>query len=302
MRNLSNEEISSIIHKYTVEKQACSKISKEFRLQFNDIKVILENNNITPRTHRESRKKYEYNENYFNSIDTPEQAYWLGFIYADGFITKRTNGNSVFGITLAELEPLEKLNSCMQSTKPIYMYNKRNGFKPNSLEYKLSFTSNQLVNDLEKLGCIERKTFQLKFPSFLNKKLIPHFIRGYFDGDGSVFYHILKANNTEYIQLGVTICGIESFLKDLIKHIDVQGIESCIYKDKRKQTDCYSLKLPSNIRCLQLYHYMYKDANTFLSRKKDKFENFIKDRGSTTTISNPIYGNTEYKKLCYIED
>ena len=48
---------------------------------------------------------------------------------------------------------------------------------------------------------------------------------------------------------------------------------------------------------------MYKDANNlFLSRKKNKFDDFIKDRGSTTTISNPIYGDAEYIKLCYIED
>lgn len=47
---------------------------------------------------------------------------------------------------------------------------------------------------------------------------------------------------------------------------------------------------------------MYNNAgDMYLTRKRDKFENFIKDRGSTTTISNPTY-ESEYKKLCYIED
>nr|DAU84890.1 MAG TPA: endonuclease [Caudoviricetes sp.] len=298
MRQLSLEEKSEIIKLYQ-EGIAANTLKRKFKLQFQDIKTILTEYGITPRTHRESRKSYKYNENYFEHIDTPEKAYWLGFIYADGFITKKTNGNAVFGFTLAEEEPLIKLNQCLESNKPIGKYKKVNSYKSNSIEYKTAFCSNKMVSDLEKHGCVEGKTFKLKFPN-LDKNLIPHFIRGYFDGDGSVFLHTQKANNTKYTTLGVTICGIKSFLDDLSKYI---GFENCVYKDKRKETDCYSIKLASNIRCLKFYHYLYNNANNmYLSRKKGKFDSFIKDRGSTTTISNPIYGNAEYKKLCYIED
>lgn len=298
MRQLSLEEKSEIIKSYQ-EGVAANILKKRFKLQFQDIKAILIEHGITPKTQRESRKSYKYNESYFEIIDTPEKAYWLGFIYADGFITRKTNGSAVFGLTLAEEEPLIKLNQCLESDKPIGKYKKVNGYNPNSVEYKLAFCSDKMVSDLEKHGCVERKTFKLKFPN-LDSGLISHFIRGYFDGDGSVFLHIQKANNTEYIMLGVTICGIKSFLDDLSKHI---GFENYIYKDKRKETDCYSIKLASNIGCLKLYHYLYSNANNmYLTRKKNKFDNFIKDRGSTTTISNPIYGDAEYKKLCYIED
>lgn len=298
MRQLSLEEKLEIIKLYQ-EGSAANVLRKKFKLQFQDIKTVLTEYNITPRTHKESRKSYKYNENYFENIDTSEKAYWLGFIYADGFITRKTNGSAVFGLTLAEEEPLIKLNQCLESNKPIGKYRKVNSYNSNSIEYKLAFCSNKMVSDLEKYGCVERKTFKLKFPN-LNENLISHFIRGYFDGDGSVFLHIQKANNTEYIMLGVTICGIKSFLDDLSKYI---GFENCVYKDKRKKTDCYSIKLASNIRCLKLYHYLYSNAgNMYLSRKKDKFDNFIKDRGSTTIISNPTYDSSEYIKLCYIED
>lgn len=58
----------------------------------------------------------------------------------------------------------------------------------------------------------------------------------------------------------------------------------------------------SNIRSLELYHYMYKDCDDlYLSRKKEKFENFIKDKGSTTIITNPT-SSKEYIDLCYLED
>lgn len=47
---------------------------------------------------------------------------------------------------------------------------------------------------------------------------------------------------------------------------------------------------------------MYKDCDDlYLSRKKEKFEDFIKDKGSTTIITDPT-SNKEYLKLCYLED
>lgn len=293
MRTLKEEEIKEIIKLYIDNKISINNLKRKFRLQHGDVRQLLIENGINPRTHRESRLTYLYNEDYFSEIDTEDKAYWLGFIFADGFITKRTNGNPVFGITLAEKEPLELLNKCMNSNKPIKQYKKVNSYSSKSIEYKLAFCSAKLVSDLEKQGCIERKTFKLKFPN-IKKELIPHFIRGYFDGDGSVFLHTQKVNNREYQYIGVTICGIYSFLDELTNYT---GYKSCIYKDKRKETDCWSLKLLSNIRALQFYHYIYNNAHFFLNRKRKKFEDFIKDKGSTTIIGNPTY-----KELLYIED
>lgn len=300
MRKLEQNEIDQILHLYCKEKYSISKLKTLFKLQFGDIKKILVDNGVTTRSQRESRKTYVYNEDYFSEIDTKDKAYWLGFIYADGFITKKTNGSPVFGMTLGEIEPLEKLNKYMSSNKPIGEYKKTGSYSDKSIEYKLAFCSPKLVSDLEKWGVVENKTFKLKFPEFLDLNLISHFIRGYFDGDGSVYLHIQKTKDKEYIFLGSQFSGIRTFLTDLSKYINA---ESCVYKDNRKQTDCWNIRLNSNIRSLNLYHYLYKDCgDLFLSRKREKFENFIKERGSTTTISNPIYGDSEYLNLCYLED
>lgn len=300
---LSDNDIEEIVRLYSKEKVSLTNLKKQFKISDKRIKQILEDHNIHIRSHRESRLIYEYNENYFNTIDTPEKAYWLGFIYADGFITKRTHGNHVFGITLAEKEPLEKLNKCMNSNKKIGEYIHTTGFSTGTnKEYKLAFCSPQLVSDLEKWGCVERKTFKLKFPHFLSKDLIPHFVRGFFDGDGSVFLHIQKNYGKEYVNLGITICGTEEYLKDFAKACNLP--ENIVYKDHRKQTDCWSIKLASNIRCLTMYHFMYKNAGDLcLSRKRQKFEDFIKERGSTTIIDNLNRENkADYLKLCYLED
>lgn len=88
-----------------------------------------------------------------------------------------------------------------------------------------------MVADLEKWGCIENKTFKLKFPEFLSEELVPHFIRGYFDGDGSVFIHRQKTTDTEYYNLGVQFSGIYQFLKAIQQKIE---LSKGLYKDYRK--------------------------------------------------------------------
>jgi len=100
-------------------------------------------------------RAYKFNEDYFETINTADKAYWLGFIAADGYITKRVKGKgqNVFGITLHEKEPLEKLNQCMNSNKRILEYDNSKYFNKHSdkKEYKLLFVSNKLVSDLEKM-------------------------------------------------------------------------------------------------------------------------------------------------------
>lgn len=298
------EQRKEICRLYTEERKGASGIGKIFNCCDKTIKRILTEEGITLRSHRDSKKQYEYDETYFSQINTPDKAYWLGFLYADGYITKPKQGNPVLGICLAEPEPIEKFKKALKSNLPVRSYKKVNGYSNKSIEYRIAFCSKQMVEDLEKWGCVERKTFKLKFPDFLTEDLVPHFIRGYFDGDGSVFLHITKNNGKEYIMLGSQFSGIESFLKDMFKYFDFVEEDQCVYQDKRRETDCWRIQFASNLRSLKLYHYMYKNCpqDICLSRKREKFENFIKDRGSETIITNPIYGNAEYKDLCYIED
>lgn len=298
------EQRKEICRLYTEERKGASGIGKIFDCCDKTIKRILTEEGITLRSHRDSKKQYEYDETYFSQINTSDKAYWLGFLYADGYITKPKQGNPVLGICLAEPEPIEKFKKALKSNLPVRSYKKVKGYSDKSIEYRIAFCSKQMVEDLEKWGCVERKTFKLKFPDFLTEDLVPHFIRGYFDGDGSVFLHITKNNGKEYIMLGSQFSGIESFLKDMVKHFDFIEEDQCVYQDKRKETDCWRIQLASNLRSLKLYHYMYKNCpqDICLSRKREKFENFIKDRGSETIITNPIYGDAEYKDLCYIED
>lgn len=303
MKKFSEEIIKEILQKYD-NGQSITSLNKEYHTtKVRDL--LIENNRQVPESRKGiggRKRQCTLNENYFQELDSKDKAYFLGFIYADGFITKPSHGQNILGLTLAEIEPIDKFKKYIQTNKKVGYYKKTNSYSNKSYEYKLALNSDKLVSDIEKLGVIERKTLTLTFPN-LREDLIPHFIRGYFDGDGSIFLH--KDSREEYSYneyLGINICGTKEFLIALTKHLPFLEEGQCIYKEERKETNCWNLKMASNIRSLELYHYMYKDCNDlYLSRKREKFENFIKDKGSTTIITNPT-NNKEYINLCYLED
>ena len=303
MKKFSEEIINEILQKYD-NGQSITSLNKEYHTtKVRDL--LIENNRQVPESRKGvggRKRQCTLNENYFQELDSKDKAYFLGFIYADGFITKRSQGQNILGLTLAEIEPIDKFKNYIQTDKKVGYYKKSNGYSDKSYEYKLALISDKLVSDIEKLGVVERKTLTLTFPD-IREDLIPHFIRGYFDGDGSVFLY--KDSRKEYSYneyLGINICGTKEFLVALTKHLPFLEEGQCIYKEKRRETNCWNLKMISNIRSLELYHYMYKDCDDlYLSRKREKFENFIKDKGSTTIITNPT-SNKEYLNLCYLED
>lgn len=294
---LSEDEIEEIIRLYKNEREPLYKLEKLFSLSSLTIKNLLTEHNVEIRNFREAKRMYPLNDMYFNKIDTKDKAYWLGFMFADGFITKGKNGQFIFGMSLHEKEPLELFKKYLNSNKPIGEYVTTQGFNPGSICYKLAISSKQVFDDLIKHGCVENKTFKLIFPN-INVELISHFIRGYFDGDGSVY----TSYQLDKLHLSSSICGIKSFLESILKNINfIESDKKLLYKDERKESDCHYIKFNSIYDSLQFYHYLYKDCDDlFLKRKKEKFENFILDRGSTTIITNPT--NQAFIKLCYLED
>ena len=119
-------------------------------------------------------KKYNFNEHYFDNIDCQEKAYWLGFFAADGY-NHRDKGYIEFRLHKQDIEILNKFKSCIQSNNPIGLYKET--------YCNLSLYSKHLCEKLAEYGLGQAKTYTLQLPS-LEKSLMRHFIRGYFDGDG----------------------------------------------------------------------------------------------------------------------
>lgn len=134
------------------------------------------------RSNKINSRKYAVNHNFFESIDSEQQAYWLGFIQTDGYIT--STGNKI-GIALAsrDSDHLEKFKRDVEATYPIKEY-MASGYS-NGVYSRILMTSEKMWQDLVNLGIYPNKTKNTR-PIPVDKKLEGHYVRGLMDGDGSI--------------------------------------------------------------------------------------------------------------------
>jgi len=213
-------------------------------------------------------RKYTVNINYFSKIDTIDKAYFLGLLYADGWVSNSKSRGKEFGIGLIDLKILEIFSSYLQSNHPIRPCKKKK--QHHSQGYNLSIIRDKLHDDLINLGCILKKSLILKFP---NEKQVPcellsHFIRGYFDGDGCIF---VKTYNKASVQ----IAGTEHFLKGIKFELDNVNISSNI----RKAKNIYMLYFSGTNNIKKFYNFIYiEKKNIYFERKFQKFEDLFKEQ------------------------
>lgn len=211
---------------------------------------------LTPR-----RKIYSEDVNYFENIDSEEKSYFLGFIFADGYIHKHYKSKGGYiGIHIHknDIEILEMFKKSIKSTGVIYTHG----------DYSIIRIHNKkLVSDIEKLGCVERKSLILDFP-LIDDLYLHHFMRGYFDGDGSIRY---SGGKIRKCQCGITSSHIfiEKYMNILVEKCNINKIKTY------NRDNCYCFDYSGRGNCTKIYNFLYKDATTFLKRKKDKFEEVI---------------------------
>jgi intein-encoded DNA endonuclease-like protein len=234
-----------------------------------------------------NNRKHTFNQDYFENIDNEHKAYWLGFITADGYINSR--GNTT-GITLdiKDINHLQKFLDDLdaKSTKIHLRTGRYNKDNPITNKCYINLYSRKMNNDLQKLGITTTKSNTLKPLSGIPEHLIPHFIRGYFDGDGCVFESYTKVKNRSYYEPGITFVGTYDFMTYLNTQLPI--ILPSLRKDTRV-SNSYTLYYRSKPRFLILEEYLYKNSTIYLDRKFEKCK-LIKDKiteGSETKGETP---------------
>ena len=254
-----------IIDLYFNKNKSSIEIAKIYNTNASTIIKLMKSCGYACRKNSINSKKYNINCDFFSDIKCEEQAYWLGFMFADGYVS---NDNH-FGVSLnsKDINHLEKFKSSLNSEHPINIYvsNTKYGY----IEYaRLYFRNSKMKDDLVRLGCVENKSLILKYPKCIKNSLSKHFIRGYFDGDGTIGIY----KNTIRIRL----VGTKEFLegvRDEIKYaINVEC--STISKEKRVDGNTYSLEYGGRKKVKKVLDYMYEDANLYLERKYKQYKSF----------------------------
>jgi intein-encoded DNA endonuclease-like protein len=253
---LSPEIISKIIDLYQ-SGISCPKIGKQFGFSGEYIRTLLKNNDIIARKYYEINRKHKVNECLFDHIDTQEKAYFLGLLFADGNVHSKYN-SIVIKLQQEDKPILLKLSYLIFSKELLYK---------SEDNYVLKFSSYYVKQRLIQLGCIPNKSLKISFPQ-IDNNLHSHFIRGYFDGDGSIY---------EYRNdFGINMVSTEDFCDGIFNILlKNTGIEGVISKDKtmleRGNNITSILSYAGNRRVQKILDWLYKDATIYMERKYQKY-------------------------------
>ena len=270
-RRISKEDLNKMAEMYT-DGISLQDLKQGFGYTAHYIgKALEKRTQISLRTQSEVSRKYPVNENYFETIDIPEKAYFLGLVFADGCVC----GNH-FSISLTEddVSVLKKLSCSLYGWENLGYYSgyktKTNGTTKS--KYVVRVTSAKLISDLGKHGCVERKSLVLD-PSNLNLPLdlIFPFILGYWDGDGWISIHQTRKFHT--LQFAWGVAGTKVMLDWILA---VMSKFTSINHLPRKKENIFSLVINDMAIIKEIMDLLYqRGGNVYLERKYLRYQRLL---------------------------
>lgn len=277
----SHKPIGSVVNKEDVDKitslylsgKTVEKISEETNIKIGTVNYWVRKLGIA----RPNGKVPDCNQDYFENIDSPSKAYFLGLLYADGGYLKKVSKNGRIDLSLSlELKKedsyiIEEFKKQLESSLPVKEIIKDETMISNGKEY--SFTKNncyfrigskKLISDLISWGCVENKTKELFNAPNIEKEYLRYFLLGFYDGDG-----IASVGEKAYIGF----CGTEEMMKSISLILN-QELNLRIKKPYyNKSNHIYYLQYNTNEEIEKLFNYFlrrFKDSSFNQKRRKNK--------------------------------
>lgn len=228
--------------------------------------------------------KITMNDNYFSVIETEQQAYWLGFIYADGYVSQKAPWTVI--VQLADQAHVFKLAEAVEYSGEVKIIDKGGNFEGSRPNARLVLCRKKMCQDLNRLG---RNNAIMSIPD-IPDFLIPHFLRGYFDGDGSIYFSQSSAKLADgtrkpYTYLHSQIIGTLPFLKEFESHINQHMITTSWKNSKTDYMKYLCISGGHNLR--RLHKYLYSGSTVSLDRKADKWQALYSPNSGKPLLQTP---------------
>lgn len=223
-----------------------------------------------------SRRKIEDNSIFENGLDATN-SYILGLIYSDGCLSFDSHTQKYrISISMNEKELMQQIQKIMTPYKKLYDYKHPRG---KQATYSVISTNKKDISFLRTLGMTERKSLTLSFPD-IDKIYLPHFIRGYFDGDGSIYVNTTtthyKGIIKKYYYTNVSFTtGSKKFATKLQNILMNNCIKCTLVKDSRVDNSSWYVKIYNQDNVINFYYYIYTNSKLYLERKHYKFTKMI---------------------------
>ena len=268
LRNrLTNAQQKDVIRFYEAGK-TMYEVADEIGTSYTTVFNCLKRHGVKSRRSADYRPSSFFDEHFFDNITTEEQAYFLGFMFADGCVLSDRNYSIRINLHEKDREILERFRALLRLTYPLYRFNTLN-------QYCLQVSSKHMSERLTELGCVRRKTLILKFPKWLPSELERHFIRGYFDGDGTVGIYEMKkprtGRTTTHPKVSLSITGTKLFCQGTASVLQRDlGIKLSLYQTDKGGGRIYVAGVGGPRVVLRILDYLYEGATIFLERKHAK--------------------------------
>lgn len=217
--------------------------------------------------------KVNFNRTVFDSISTESDAYFLGLLLADGYINN-SRGMVRLKLKGSDVDILEKF--CDYLEMPRDCIKGEIHSETGNLQCYIGIHSTELISRLESYNIFQAKSFKEKPYYNIKSELIPHYLRGYFDGDGCIRSNLNSIN----------VCGSKEILKFFC---DVLEKELGIVKKEcsfLQYSNMYKIEFCGN-NMMKILNYLYADSNVYLKRKYNLF-NKVREKRITVSKSGNI--------------
>lgn len=218
---------------------------------------------------RPSKQKKHFHDKTVFEKDSENKYYILGLICADGNLWNGINKRHKISISLHknDRQLLVDINKLVCKTNIVYD-------RSNSDMSELVIYDKDIYNIIKSYNINENKSLTLEFPNNIPDKYLKDFIRGYFDGDGSVITNKEKCNS-KYTKLIIQFLGTEKFLTRLTELINEKfnfGIKHVV-------------NTRTKIKCLRYYtrqareilKWLYDTDSLKLERKYIHFKDYLNE-------------------------
>lgn len=260
----NKEWLEKAIEKYGT----VNKISRELKQPKTSLYRYIKHFNLQDKIkHPAQNHLYHFNDSFFEKIDTEEKAYWLGMLMADGNISDFGRKSYTIRLLLKESDiyHVQNFADAIDLKKTIRIDKEGRG--------SIAIHSKKMFFDLIAHGIYPNKTGHEVFPS-LDETLMPHFIRGFFDGDGTIYARNQHDKRKRSMCAIGFICMNKDFMDSLLFHLE-NTCNVSINSHYKKGKNVYECKTEAINSCVRIIDYIYKDATIYLERKYKIAKNFL---------------------------
>jgi len=239
-------------------------ISKRLGISLSSVRRVMRVLNLSGHS---LGKRVFLDDDFFHVIDNERKAYWLGFLVADGCLAKSAGTRRAIRFFLSDKDKCV-IDEFVRDLK----YEGKVYFDLVRKNCGVVFNSVRMAEDLVKIGFLDWKN---GCPDLMLRSipdvLIHHFVRGFFDGDGSVVVHQRKDRNSRSVFV-VFVADRKDFrilesIRDLISSkVGVSRLDVKFCKT------CCIIRWTGNRQIRVIADWMYCGASVFLARKRVRFQ------------------------------